>query len=281
MSDLLTRYRRILLVLVLVLQPLILILLGRDMEQPEFGVLGGALYQAVAASQNATYQVIGGIGDLFDDYFHLVEVNRENQALRLELARLEEERIRLLGVMQENARLRAMVGFAEANPQLQLRPARVIAKNISPYFRVLRLRLDAGEGIARPNMPVVAPSGLVGQVISVAGDYCDVLLTVDTDSRIDILVQRNRARGVLEGDGSDDEYRARVSYLLEDDDVAVGDVLVTSGYGGRFPREIVIGRIVEVESQSSGMFQEVLVRPTVDFSRLDEVYLVTGLSETL
>jgi len=281
MFELLARFRRPALVLLLVLQPLILILLGRKSEEPEVGVLGGAMLQVVAASQNATYQAVGGIGDLFDDYFRLVEVNRENEELRLELARLEEERVRLLGVMQENARLRAMVGFETANPQLQLRPARVIAKDITPYFRVLRIRLDAGAGIARPNMPVVAPSGLVGQVTTVAGDYCDVMLTVDTESRVDVLVQRNRARGVLEGTGSDDEYSARVSYLLQRDEVEVGDVVVTSGYGGRFPRELVVGRIVEVGERSAGMFQEVVVTPSVDFSRLEEVFLVTGTVDAL
>jgi rod shape-determining protein MreC len=278
MWEVLLRYRRPVLVLLLVVQPLLLIFMGRPHERPEVGVLGGALLQVVATSQNATFQAVGGIGDFWDDYVRLVDVNRENERLRLELARLEEERVRLLGVMQENARLRAMVGFQDSAPQLQLRPARVIAKDITPYFRVARLRLDEGESVARPEMPVVSPSGLVGQVTMVAGDYCDVLLTVDPDSRIDVLVQRNRARGILVGTGSDREYSARIAFLLQRDEVFPGDVIVTSGYGGRFPPELIVGYVESVEESAPGLFQEVLVRPSVDFSRLEEVFLITGES---
>lgn len=278
MWEVLLRYRRPVLVVLLVVQPLLLIFMGRPHERPEVGVLGGALLQVVATSQNATFQAVGGIGDVWDDYIRLVDVNRENERLRLELARLEEERVRLLGVMQENARLRAMVGFQDSAPQLQLRPARVIAKDITPYFRVARLRLDEGEAVARPEMPVVSPSGLVGQVTMVAGDYCDVLLTVDPDSRIDVLVQRNRARGVLVGTGSDREYSARIAFLLQRDEVVPGDVIVTSGYGGRFPPELIVGYVESVAESAPGLFQEVLVRPSVDFSRLEEVFLITGES---
>jgi rod shape-determining protein MreC len=276
MLEVLLRHRRPILVLLLVLQPLILILSGRESNQPKTGIVGGTIFQGIGAIQNGMFQSIGGIGDLWNKYLRLVEVNEENERLRTELARLQEERVRLLGIMQENARLRTLLGFRESAPELELRPARVIAKDITSFFRVVRLRLEVGEGVARPQMPVVARSGLVGQVTTVNGDYCDVLLTVDAQSRIDVLIQRNRARGILYGNGHEDDYTGRVAYLLQRDEVQVGDVVVTSGEGGRFPGELVVGHIQEVIESTTGMYQEVVVRPSVDFSRLEEVFLITN-----
>lgn len=277
MLDFIRRYRRVILIVLLVSQPLWLILTGRRDEAPNIGVVGGSAFQAVGSIQNGMFHSIGGIGDLWSDYFRLVDVKRENDELQRELARLQEERVRLLAVMQENTRLRAMLGFEQAEPRLQLRPARVIAKDITPHFRVIRLRLQAGEGVARPGMPVVAPSGLVGQVTAVHGDYCDVMLTADSQSRIDVLVQRNRARGILVGEGHDDDYTGRVAHLMARDAVEIGDVVVTSGQTGRFPGELIVGTIASVEHTSEGMFQEVVVTPAVDFSRLEEVFLITGV----
>jgi rod shape-determining protein MreC len=276
MLDVLLRYKRPLLVFLLIAQPVLLILLGRQSSEPGARPAGGLGTRVVASAQSLAYEAVGGLSDVWNRYVRLIGVAEENERLRRDVARLEEERVRLLGVMQENARLRAMVGFQVANPNLELRAARVIAKDITPYFRVIRVRLDAGEGIARPGMPVVAPSGLVGQVTTVAGDYCDVMLTVDPDSAIDVLVQRNRARGILQGNGHQNDYSARVSYVLQRDEVRAGDVLVTSGLGGRFPRELVVGHVLEVVESEPDLFQEVRVRPSVDFSRLEEVFLVMG-----
>ena len=279
MLDLLLRYRNSLLVLLLVIQPLVLILAGRQADPSQPGVLGDVMVRTLATTQNIAHGGLGGLSDIWNRYLRLVRVNEENERLRREIARLEEERVRLLGVMQENARLRAMVGFQVSEPGLQLMPAHVIAKDISPFFRVVRLRLDAGEGFAQVNMPVVAPSGLVGQVFTVTGDYCDVLLTVDPESAIDVLVQRNRARGILRGNGHEDDYTARIAYLLQRDEVRPGDVVVTSGLAGRFPQELVVGHIIEVLEASPGLYQEVVVRPAVDFSRIEEVFLITGTED--
>ena len=253
--------------------------MGRQVDTPELGLLGGSLVRTISTTQSVSEQAVGGIGDIWSRYVRLVEVNEENERLRRDVARLEEERVRLLGVMQENARLRAMVGFQVAEPRLQLRAARVIARDITPYFRVARIRLEVGDGIAEPNQPVVAPSGLVGQVTTVVGDYCDVMLTVDTQSSIDVLVQRNRARGILRGLGHENDYYARIAYLLERDEVRPGDVVVTSGLAGRFPSELVVGHVIEVVASDVGLYQEVIVRPSVDFSRLEEVFLITGAED--
>lgn len=274
MFDLLKRTRTLILLGVYLLVAAGLLLGARD--EGERGLAGDGVYHASAASRDLTFRASAGIGDAWDRYLDLVAVREENERIRAELDRLHDEHTRLLGVMQENARLRAMVGFAESHAQLELVPARVIAKEVSTFFRVVSIRLEVRDTRVAPGMPVVASSGVVGHVFEVAGPYAEVMLAVDPRSSIDVLVQHNRARGVLQGLGNDDDYRATIAYLLRRDRVAVGDVVVTSGMGGRYPADLVVGRIAAVREQTYGLFQEVEVEPAVDFSRVEELFVVIG-----
>jgi rod shape-determining protein MreC len=178
--------------------------------------------------------------------------------------------------MQENARLREMVGFEETHPELQLVPAEVVARDINPYFRVTKIRIDAQSHRIRNHMPVVSSAGLVGQISEVDGRFAEVLLTVDPRSSIDVIVQRNRARGLLRGVGHENDYHGELSYLLRREEVHEGDIIVTSGMGDRFPPHLLVGRIESIQEQSYGLFQQVRVAPAVDFTRLEEVFVVTG-----
>jgi len=274
--EILKRYRTSWMLLVYVLVAFGLLLVERRHDEPGVGVLGGLAVQATASAQDLTDYGTAGLGDAWDRYVDLVRVNQENERLRAELDRLREEHTRLLGVMQQNARLRAMVGFTDAWPTLELVPARVIARDVTSWFRVSNLRLDVDAARVQPGMPVVSSAGVVGYVASVEGRYAQVVLAVDPRSSIDVLVQRNRSRGVLEGLGTRNAYDARIAYLLRRDVVEVGDIVVTSGMGGRFPSDLVVGRISAVVSRDFGLFQEVVVEPAVDFSRLEEVFVVVG-----
>lgn len=220
----------------------------------------------------------GAFGRFWASFTELLEVREENERLRAELERLQEEHARLVGVMQENARLRALTGFQEAHPNFELLPARVISRDTTRYFRVVSLRLRADDPRVQPGQPVLSSAGLVGQVVEVNGPFANVMLTVDPRSSVDVIVQRNRARGIVQGIGYDNAYTSRVAYLLRREEVREGDLVVTSGVGGAFPPELVVGRIARVERGQQGLFQEVRVEPAVDFGRLEEVFiLLTGL----
>lgn len=154
--------------------------------------------------------------------------------------------------------------------------ARVIGKEISPYFRVMRVRLDRGErDHVRAGMPVISTQGLVGQIRRAFGRYADVLLTVDRKSAIDVVVPRSGARGMLRGTGESNRYLCRIQYLSRTDEVKVGDEVYTSGLGQRFPGSILVGRITKVERRDFGLYQEVEVTPSVNFSLLEEVLILT------
>ena len=288
MLDLLVRFRTTVLLTIYVIFGFGLLLSERqrvpDEEVPlsedcyvtNTGPVGSVTMHTVALMQDATFFATAGVGDFWDRYIDLVRVNEENEELRAELNRLREENTRLLGVMQENARLRAMVGFAEAHPELELVPARVVAREISDFFRVIRIQIDTDGRRVDENMPVVSSAGVVGWVQDASGPYADVMLAVDPRSSIDVVVQRNRARGVLEGLGHSNDYQSRIQYLLRRDGAEEGDIVVTSGMGGRFPPDLLVGRIDEVEERNFGMYQEVIVEPATDFSRLEEVFVIVN-----
>lgn len=272
------RQRRILIIVSLfLLTALVPTLMERGQPAQKHGPISSVAMQSGGATQSLFAVAGKGVGGWWDRHMYLVSVHEENEKLRAERDRLREEHARLLGVMQENARLRALVGFSEAHPHFQLVPARVIARDVNEFFRVVTIKLDTGNARVRPDMPVVSSAGLVGQVESVDGRFAQVLLTVDKRSSVDIVVQRNRARGVLTGEGNPRDYSARIGYLLRRDEVRLGDTLVTSGMGGMFPPDLVIGTIADINDRNYGLYQEVRVEPAVDFSRLEEVYVVAGV----
>jgi rod shape-determining protein MreC len=123
-------------------------------------------------------------------------------------------------------------------------------------------------------MAVLASAGIVGRVQRVFPPYCDVLLAADPKSSIDVLVARTSGRGVLKGKAGSDRYRTRIEYLERKDEAEVGDLVVTSGLGGAFPRDLPVGKIVRVEKRGFGLYQEAEVEPVVDFGKLRDVLIV-------
>ena len=150
----------------------------------------------------------------------------------------------------------------------------MVAVGATPYFRVTRIVLDRGAGEVAEGMPVVAPDGVVGRVKRVYGRYADVALAVDPQSAIDVLVPRTGSRGVLRGVGGDSVYACRVEYLLRSEEVRTDDVVVTSGLGGVFPRDIPVGTVRKIVKSEYGLYQEVEVAPAVDFSHLGAVVVI-------
>ena len=215
------------------------------------------------------------VGGVWSDYVYLVDVEQENERLRFEVARLRAENNLYLETAQEVRSLRQMLGFSETFGG-DLLAARIVGRGPFEQFRVVRLSVDAGEDEVTKGMPVVTFDGLVGQINRIAGDYSDVLLTVDRKSQVPVVVQRNGAQGILKGTGELDRYACEVEYLLRSDEVREGDQLFTSGKGGKFPEGILAGKIVSVQRENLGLFQKVAVAPAVNFSRIKEVFVVTA-----
>jgi rod shape-determining protein MreC len=250
--------------------------LSANLKDPdEVGLVDAGLLKISAPLQYVATEAAGALGGLLEEYVYLVEVGRENDRLRDENDRLREDN-RLLRVQAgENDRLRDLLELRERLPGETI-SAEVVTREFSPYFRVMRVRLDRGaRDRVRAGMPVVSAQGLVGQIRRTTGHYADVLLTVDQESAIDVVVQRTGARGMLRGTGESNRYLCRMQYLRREDEVEVGDEIYTSGLGRRFPAAILVGRVVRVERQEFGLYQEVEVAPSVSFSDLEEVLVLT------
>ena len=278
MKAIIKRYQTMVVVALSIALPvLIFVLFGNSRSKPT--LVEKPAISAVGRIQSHNDFIVGNASNFWDSYIDLIHTKRDNEMLRSENARLREENIGLQGILQQNARLTRLVGFKQQRPIFKLEPARVVAADMSPFFRVLTLRLETETEGIQPEMPVVSSEGVVGRIERVDGKFCDVMLSVDPRSNIDVMTQLNRSRGILSGTGDDKKYEAKISYLLRRDEVEEGELIVTSGRAGTFPKELPVGRVSSINTKSFGLYQEVTVEPIVDFSRLEEVYIITGVQE--
>jgi rod shape-determining protein MreC len=238
--------------------------------------LDRALLQVSGPVQYVAEWAADGVTSVIEDYVYLVDVKSDNDHLRAENDRLRREMRVLRTDTQRVHELESLLGLRERLATETI-TARVIAKGISPSFRVVRVAVDQGEHAGlHAGMPVVANQGLVGQIRRVSGRFADVLLTIDPESRVDVVVGEGRARGRIEGLGERSRYRCRIQFDRADDQVAVGDEVFTSGLGKKFPASILIGYVSKIGDQEFGLHQEGEVTPSVDFTRIDELLILTS-----
>lgn len=207
---------------------------------------------------------------LWSRYLWLIHTERQNETLRATNRRLQGELTDLQEVRLANERLRKLLDFREASGLAGV-AARVIAVDASSLFRTVLIDKGRQHGL-REGLPVVVAEGAVGQVIKCTPRQSRVLLVTDASSTAAALVQRSRTRAICRGQG---DYLT-LEFALRRDDIAVGDLIVTSGTGGIFPKGLVLGHTSNIEREAYGLFQTVTVIPEVDFTRLEEVLVLLG-----
>jgi rod shape-determining protein MreC len=215
----------------------------------------------------------GQLGELAQTARDLRDLRQRNEELEAQNANLLLENVRLREV--EAALLRDLLNLAQANPSFDLQGAHVVGREIArdPTNLQRYITLDVGReaGIAR-NMPVVTDQGLVGRIQEVGNGWSRVLLIIDRSSSVNALTQSTRASGLVEGQVDDSLVMRSIS---QSDVVSVGDTVFTSGLGGNFPRQILIGQITEVDRKDYELYQTAVVQPTVDFDHLEVVLVIT------
>ncbi|MBC8133127.1 MAG: rod shape-determining protein MreC [Deltaproteobacteria bacterium] len=245
----------------------------------ELSTLDRGILAVVAPAQAALSTVARAIGGVLGRYAELTHVRSENDRLRSENTRLRAELMQTKRVAAESGRYQSLLGLKNTTPAETL-AARVISIDASPYFRVARVEIDRGGGLVRRGMPVLTPDGVVGRINRVSGQTSDILLAVDARSSIDVFLPRTGGRGVLRGRAGENGYRCSVEYLMRGEQAREGDLVVTSGLGGAFPRDLAVGKVTRVVPNPSGLYQEVEVTPDVDFARLSEVLIVVAAPPT-
>jgi len=203
-----------------------------------------------------------------------VRLQEENEELRRQISALRAQVEMLRETQIENEVLRKQIGLAAAHLSYKVLPAEVIGRDPSNLVRSLIVDRGSDDGVVR-DLPVITDRGLVGRVIEVHRTSSTVLLLTDAASSVSALVQRTRATGMVQGRMGRDPI---MRFIPQDTSVEVGDVILTSGLGGNFPKRIVIGYITSVTGNDIDLFQEAEIRPAVDCNALEMVMLVLSFS---
>jgi len=217
---------------------------------------------------------LDALGGLWRSYVALVGVRAENDRLRQRLLELEQQATRVAEVEETDRRLGELLRFRSTLSGEAI-AAEIIGRDPLPWFGTVTIDKGEADGV-RKNMAALSPFGVVGQTMMTSAHAARVLLITDHNSGIDAMVQRTRARGIIEGalDGG-----CVMKYLKREDDVEVGDRIVTSGLDGIFPKGIMIGEVTHVSRGNRGLLQLAEVKPSVPLDRIEEVLIVRGTAE--
>lgn len=218
---------------------------------------GDWLFTPVFAVQN----YFGGLGVSREE---IDALRQQNTELRASVAELEEARL-------ENERLQKIVGFIEAS-KLDALGARVIGRPPSAWEGSLLIDRGSADGV-KTGMPVLAPEGLLGQTVEVTEHSAKVRLITDQRSGVAALIQATRAEGVVRGSI---EGLLSMEYVSRTSTVTVGDVVITSGMGGVYPKGLMIGEVETMELDDNDLYPSIVVRPTAQFEGIEEVVVLIG-----
>lgn len=210
---------------------------------------------------------------LWSGYVDLVDVREENDRLRAALHDLISENVRLREQAASVARLEGLLGFAPAE-EWEGRAGRVIGKRLGPTGALGSILVDLGEAHGFSNdAPAVIPEGVVGRVLRASPNYSTVLLLTDQNSRVAVIGSESRATAILAGRGPDELFDLK--YVPVSSTLAVGEMLVTSGLDGMFPKGLPVARVVRVERPDVSLFQSAQAEPLFDVRGVEELYMLS------
>jgi rod shape-determining protein MreC len=269
------RYRTPLLIVLAVLAVFVVISLSLK-QSPVMKKVEGVVISVTAPGLQAL-EYLGRSGKrLWQGYFDLVGAKRENAQLRQSLEEFKQKDIRYQEAQQALTRLEALLDL-KRQVALPVIGARVIAYDPSLWSRCAIIDQGKVQGV-KNGLPVLAPEGIVGRVVETYSQYAKVMLIVDRKSGAEVMVQRTRVRGILQGKGG---WSCSLDFVPKSADVQAGDLVLASGLGGIYPKGLVFGKVTAANKKNPGLYQEIEVTPIVDLSALDEILVVKVATVTL
>ncbi len=230
------------------------------------------LEKPVLAVSGFFERTIGGafnaVGSVWTRYAFLTSTQRENLRLTEELNNLRVENQLTNELLAENERLRAVLNFKKLYPPSAI-VVQVIGKTVSPASSTVTISKGSENGIEK-GLAVITAAGIVGRVQTVLPGTAKVILLTDPESTLAVRVQRNREDGLLEGKLS----HCALKYVSYYADVQEGDLLVTSGLDGIYPKGLPVAMVVKVRKHEASPFQSVVAEPIVRFSKLEEALVL-------
>lgn len=232
-----------------------------ETSSPVYGVFSGSLQ---------------GIQDAWSRYVLLVGIQEENKKLKNKVNELKANIVSYRESYYEAQRLKKLLAITDHYPY-RFTGARVIGREQAALSRTVLINKGSSDGL-REGMPVIAYPGLIGRLIDVSWHASRVLLLIDENSNVDAIVQRNRTQGIISGAGSQGMI---LKYISKTQDVQKGDVVISSGMGGVFPKGWLIGQVIDVDRKAAGLFLKITVAPFVDLSKLEAVLVLSSDEQTL
>jgi len=201
----------------------------------------------------------------------VVALRQRNAELEAEVARLQAQVVQLQSSVSEADALAALVNFSRSNPESSYTAASVIGRDPSPFLRYIIIDKGSNNGLLR-GMPVVTDQGLVGRVDAVISSAARVQLITDPSSAVNIRLEKAQKEAILTGNVSGD---LTLDLVPQDVTLEPGDLVLTSGLGGGFPADLIVGQVLNVRKRDADLFQEAIVQPVVDFTQLKIVLIIT------
>jgi rod shape-determining protein MreC len=229
----------------------------------------GPLLDAAVPIQKAVSWPIDSMRNAWGNYLALVGVRAENERLRSEKAWLEEQNLQLREALVAGGRLERIAAMRD-DFEVPMLPTELVGRDVSPWFQSVLLDRGRGDGV-RSGMPVISDDGLVGLVVATSHTAAKTKLLLDRQTAIDGTIQRSRARGIVRGRGSDE---LEFEFVARGGDVQVGDLVITSGLGGVYPKGLLIGEVTRVSELGSKLLRTAALSPAVDFGRLEHAFVM-------
>lgn len=242
--------------------------------------LGGiATTGALAPFQRAVAWAADRVNGVTSACWELVSAYYQNELLKSEVVQLRQQNLQAAEYAAENERLRNLLGYKQTATWFDMTAAQVIGREQATWTSMIVVNRGSADGIAK-NMPVVTEKGLVGVVTEVAPNASKVQLILDPRSAVGSLVQRpeSRVAGIVQG-STEDAMTPNMVNIPLNTDVKEGDVIITSGFGGIFPKGITIGTVKNIKEDGGGLLEIAVLEPAVDFHKLEDVMIITASRE--
>ncbi|MEC7275592.1 MAG: rod shape-determining protein MreC [Bdellovibrionota bacterium] len=243
----------------------------RSKTLDETSAFENILIDSFAPLQTSLTSIRTEVASFFDHYVVNINASKKNVSYQKRIDELEGEIAQFQELRRENKRLKDLLQFGTGVDYKKIL-AQVVAWDASSDFRVIRINKGLADGVTLQS-PVITANGLVGYIYRLTDSFADILTVLDNNNRVDGLIQRVRAHGIVEGYNSE---KSIMKYVSRAEPIILGDVVITSGLGNIYPKGIRVGKVSRIERESYGITQNVEITPAVDFGRLEEVVILVA-----
>ncbi len=252
----------------------ICIIVGSSVSKRRAGFASDTVGTVATPVQGGVTGVADSIGGFFNYLKNMKGYERENEKLRERIAGLENDLRKTDNLREENERLRKMLDLKEKETEYQSVAADVVAFEMDNFSKSYTINKGIKDGITQ-NCAVITPHGLVGYISEVGRSWSKICPIVDASVSVSANIVRVSNVAMVEGDMSlMEDGLCKMTYVSKDSGIEIGDYIETSGAGGVIPSGIYIGKVTEVRNDVTGVSQEAVIKPGVDFSDLDEVMVI-------